>query len=135
MKGEIRRWKGNSRGVIRTLSKIKNNYLCSQKHSYVAQIVKLRRRQDFSLTLSWRRPLSYRNHSTDLRSKSMDWFLHDNCLRHKRILLGFKKHKIKWTRRFTLYLYYPLNFCVILIVLRLFSMRRSSSKTCYVVYF
>ena len=28
-----------------------------------------------SLTLSWRRPLSYRNQSIDLQSKSMDWFL------------------------------------------------------------
>ena len=33
------------------------------------------------LTLSWRRQLSYRNQS-DLRSKSMDWFLDDNGLRH-----------------------------------------------------
>ena len=37
------------------------------------------------LTLSWRRPLSYRNRSTDLRSKSMDWFLYDNGLRHERV--------------------------------------------------
>ena len=37
------------------------------------------------LTLSWRRLLSYRNQSTDLRSKSMDWFLYDNGLRHERI--------------------------------------------------
>ena len=38
-----------------------------------------------SLTLSWRRPLSYRNQSTDLRSKSMDWFLYDNGLRYERV--------------------------------------------------
>ena len=37
------------------------------------------------LTLSWRRPLSYSNQSTDLRSKSMDWFLCDNSLRHERV--------------------------------------------------
>ena len=37
------------------------------------------------LTLSWGRLLSYRNQSTDLRSKSMDWFLYDNGLRHERI--------------------------------------------------
>ena len=30
------------------------------------------------LTLSWRRPLSYRN-------QSMDWFLYDNDLRHERV--------------------------------------------------
>ena len=38
-----------------------------------------------TLTLSWRRPLSYRIQSTDLRSKSMDWFLYDNGLRHERV--------------------------------------------------
>ena len=37
------------------------------------------------LTLSWRRPLSYRNQSIDLRSKSMDWFLYHNGLRHERV--------------------------------------------------
>ena len=36
------------------------------------------------LTLSWRRPLSYRNQSTDLLHKSMDWFLY-NGLRHERV--------------------------------------------------
>ena len=35
------------------------------------------------LTLSWRRPLSYRNRSIDLRSKSMDCLLYDNGLRHE----------------------------------------------------
>ena len=34
------------------------------------------------LTLSWRRPISYRNQSIDLWSKSMDWFLYDIGLRH-----------------------------------------------------
>ena len=37
------------------------------------------------LSLSWRRPLSYRNQSTDLLHKSMDWFLYDNGLRHERV--------------------------------------------------
>ena len=37
------------------------------------------------LTLSWRRPLSYRNQSGDLLSKSMDCFLYDNGLRHERV--------------------------------------------------
>ena len=37
------------------------------------------------LTLSWRRPLSHRNQSIDLRKKSMDWFLHDNGLGHERV--------------------------------------------------
>ena len=35
--------------------------------------------------LSRRRPLSYRNQSIDLRSKSLDWFLHDNGLRLERV--------------------------------------------------
>ena len=38
-----------------------------------------------SLTLSWRRPLSYRNQSIDLHSKWMYWFLYDNGLRHERV--------------------------------------------------
>ena len=38
------------------------------------------------LTLSWRRPLSYRNKSIDLLGKSMDWFLYDNGLRPERVI-------------------------------------------------
>ena len=38
------------------------------------------------LTLSWRRPWSYRNQSIDLTCKSMDWFLYDDGLRHERAL-------------------------------------------------
>ena len=41
--------------------------------------------QLFCLTLLWRRPLSYRNQSINLGSKSMDWFLYDNGLRHERL--------------------------------------------------
>ena len=37
------------------------------------------------LTLSWQRPLSYRNQFIDLLCKSMDWFLYDNGLRHERV--------------------------------------------------
>ena len=32
----------------------------------------------------WRRLLSYRNQSIDLQSKSKDWFLYDDGLRHER---------------------------------------------------
>ena len=39
----------------------------------------------FLLTHSWWRALSYRNQSIDLRSRSMDWFLYDNGLRHERV--------------------------------------------------
>ena len=37
------------------------------------------------LTLSWRKPLSYKNQSIDLQCKSMDWFLYDNGLRQVRV--------------------------------------------------
>ena len=37
------------------------------------------------LTLSWRRPLSYRSQSIDLLCKSMDWFLYNSGLRHERV--------------------------------------------------
>ena len=37
------------------------------------------------LTLSWRRPISYRNQSINLLPKSMDWFLNDIGLRHERV--------------------------------------------------
>ena len=37
------------------------------------------------LTLSCRRPWSYRNQSIDLQSKSIDWFLYDNGLRYERV--------------------------------------------------
>ena len=39
------------------------------------------------LTLSWWRPLSYRNQSIDLLRKSVDWFLYDNGPRHERVNL------------------------------------------------
>ena len=50
------------------------------------------------LTLSWRRPLSYRNQSIDLQSKSMDWFLHYG-LRLERIknLANFTKKHLCWS--------------------------------------
>ena len=35
------------------------------------------------LTLSWRRPVPYRNQPIDLQSKSEDWFLYDRDLRHR----------------------------------------------------
>ena len=42
------------------------------------------------LTLSWRRSLSNRNQSIDLPSKSMDWFLYDNGLRHERVKVVYR---------------------------------------------
>ena len=37
------------------------------------------------LTLSWQRSLSYRNRSTDLLCKSMNWFLYDKDFHHERV--------------------------------------------------
>ena len=48
------------------------------------------------LTLPWRRPLSYRNQSIDLQSKSMDWFLYDKGLRHERVNFFGKKLQLKY---------------------------------------
>ena len=50
---------------------------------------------DYFLTLSWRRPLSYRNQYIDLRSKSIDWLLYDNSLRHERVNAFLKYQAIK----------------------------------------
>ena len=51
-----------------------------------------------NLTLSWRRPLSYKNQSIDLQSKAMDWFLYDNGLHHERVnnlINNITFHKIR----------------------------------------
>ena len=47
-----------------------------------------------SLTFSWRRPLSYRNQSIDLQSKSMDWFLYNSGPRHERVKKNTRFGKI-----------------------------------------
>ena len=44
------------------------------------------------LTLSWRRPLSYRNQPIDLLCKSVEWFLYDNGLRHERVQKRVKRN-------------------------------------------
>ena len=51
----------------------------SRKRTMFYDIVKL------YLTLSRRRPLSYRNQSLDLLRKSMDWLLYDNGRRLERV--------------------------------------------------
>ena len=49
-----------------------------------------------SLTLSWRRPLLYRNQSINLQSKSMDWFVYDNDLRNE--IINTRTHGTMLTR-------------------------------------
>ena len=39
----------------------------------------------FGLTLSWRKPISYRNQPINLLCKSIDWFLYDIVLHHERV--------------------------------------------------
>ena len=55
----------------------------SQKPSKKMNFTTLKKKHD-SLTLSWRRPISYRNQSFDLLRKSMNWFLYDIGLPHER---------------------------------------------------
>ena len=47
----------------------------------------------FLFTLSWWRPLSYRNQSIDLLSKSMAWLLCHNGLRHEELKWGKNEEK------------------------------------------
>ena len=49
----------------------------------------------FLWTLSWRRPLSYRNQSIDLLRKSMDLFLYDNGLHNERVKMGKNKKNVE----------------------------------------
>ena len=46
------------------------------------------------LTLSWRRSLFYRDQSTDLQSKSVDWFLYDRYFCHEKIK---ERLQLDWT--------------------------------------
>ena len=48
---------------------------------------------ELHLGLTRKRPISYRNQSIDLQSKSMDWFLYDIGLRHERVK-GFDDNQI-----------------------------------------
>ena len=59
---------------------LKTNY-CTKDHSKILCLIT----SSLFLTVSWRRPLSYRNQSINLRNKSMDWFLYDDGLRHERV--------------------------------------------------
>ena len=43
-----------------------------------------------TLTVLWRRSLSYRNQSIDLQSKLLDWFLYDRDLSNKRVKQTFE---------------------------------------------
>ena len=72
---------------------------------YKSQVLKYKNFIYESLTLSWRRPLSYRKQSIDLLGKSMVCFLYSNDLRHEGVkwiyFSSFKKKKtvdIRWKK-------------------------------------
>ena len=60
-----------------------------------------------SLTLSWWRPLSYRNQSIDLLRKPMDLFRYHNGLRHEKV--NGLITKLSWLTRNTLEIYSKYN--------------------------
>ena len=68
-------------------TRLYRNWRSQYKHSNVKISVTEYEKNTWKtyLTFSWRRPLSYRNQSIDLRSKSMDWFLFNNGLRQERV--------------------------------------------------
>ena len=63
----------------KTPENIQRNKICKQ---ICEEKTTLRKNLSFSLTLSWRRSLSYKNQS----SKSMDWFLYDRDIYHERVI-------------------------------------------------
>ena len=71
------------------ISRWQNNFSSCKNYFDVSTIpvVPFLLTQSIYLTLSWWRPISYRNLSTGLRSKSMDWFLYDIGLRPERVKL------------------------------------------------
>ena len=77
---------------------IKIKQICSYNFFFAkSRIKKARIKCQELLILSWRRPLSYRNLSTDLLRKSMDWFLYDNGLRHEKV----KVSNVAWIQKVT----------------------------------
>ena len=53
-----------------------------------------------TLTLSWRGPLSYRNQSIDLQSKSMDWFCMITASDMKRVNEYFAEFQLEENNMF-----------------------------------
>ena len=69
---------------------------------------------DMILTLSWRWSLLYRNQSICTQTKSMDWFLYDNVLRHERVKYSSVTINISNTMtRFSAKLIHELKFKIL----------------------
>ena len=95
--------------VIRKPSKTNWNCARESKVCFALKVMKIK-----NLTLSWRRPISYRNQSTDLLRKSMDSFLYDIGLRHERVNqnIAFSvSYLIFYKETFLCSLYETICFC------------------------
>ena len=64
---------------------LNNSYTISKKEENKLLLNPWHSSKEQILALSWRRPLSHRNQSINLQSKSVDWFLYDNGFRHERV--------------------------------------------------
>ena len=62
-----------------------NTHIIVNTHINTQIINNTNYQENHCLTLSRKRPFSYRNQSIDLQSKSMDWFLYDNGLFLERV--------------------------------------------------
>ena len=73
--------------------------------------------QKEDLTVSWQRSLSYRNQSTDLHGKSMEWFLYVKDLLHENVNLSRIEEKTRndfWNKFWLLK--FSETFCEILML-------------------
>ena len=77
------------------------------------------------LTLSWRGPLSYRNQSIDLQSKSVDWFLYYNGLCHERVKSNYSS-KNWFITHFSVW--YIKNYVEVIYVKSFRQLRKSVKK-------
>ena len=72
-----------------------NSYTISKKEENKLLLDPWHSSKEQILALSWRGPLSYRNQSINLQSKSMEWFLYDNGFRHESYWLSTLMYLLK----------------------------------------
>ena len=77
--------KRSNKKLIKKLSKSQTNSPTDGTNFELVLKERMEQQDWTLLTLSRRRPLSYRSQSIDLLWKSMDWFLYGNGLRHERV--------------------------------------------------
>ena len=71
--------------VVLLIWAITNKILLKKKKLLISHFQWIQNENKTHLTLPWRRSLSYRNESNDLQIKSVEWFLYDRDLYHKRV--------------------------------------------------